>query len=288
MSTLKSKKKPVQSNINSEYVDMSSLKPPKISKQNSNGTSLDLTNSSQWLSNVYATPEPSKGPTNVYAVPALPKGPTNVSEPSNGPTNVYAEPKRPKGPTTVGLSSAVAVSHTPSQSVPTSLTASPCNEYSVPTSSAGSSRHDSLDAVEQPNLPPPGNEFYCNIEELQAQVGMLSSYQNFDTVAEESSTPVLLPEAIYSNVSSLSLLPKTIPPRDIQRTLPASASLPMATVATLPERNDSLSSVEEGPLTSSQNSSDDASPKKQETVISPTSTEQPSKPLLKPKPGKLL
>ena len=366
MSNLKSKKKPEgQADIiTAEYVDMSSMK-----KKNNNTLSTDIMNSLM-LSNYYADQSTSS-----------------------------------KGPTTVGLSSAVAVPSASSHSVPTPLDISPRNEYRVPTSSTGSSRHDSFDVlepsnpppmgpppnpppmeppnppppmgpppnppppmgpppnpppmeppnppppmgpppnhppIEPPNPPPMGSELYCNLEELQAQVFKLSSDQTFDAVdyvtaeintsavlpeplyvdtnifmmppeatysntstpavPSEAITPAVLPEAIapavppeaiYSNLSALNLplIRQSLPPRDIQRMLQASVSLPAAPTTTPLERSNSMNSGEEVPLTSSQNSSDIASPKEQESsAFSSTRANRPviaRKPVLKPKPGKL-
>ncbi len=302
---------PIDADIG-EYVDMSSLKLVKNKKKNG---VLPTTANSTGLASYYSDPATSKKcPTTVGLSTAV----ATVSPSSESPTptatyNEYSVPTSSAGSSRHGSTDAnmylsplmqeegalycnleeiqAAVMTAPlSSEAPTHL-AIPCNEYSVPTS-RGSSRHNSIDADMYLSPSTQGDALYCNLEEMQAKVLKNLSKQSFDSTVNSTpdSAPAMPPDE--PNMSS-STLPHDIglPPRDIQRSkLHISMSLPVVTEKSPPERISSLSSVEEGPPSSS-NDSGDALNQKDSDHASGVVGNRPSiapKPRIKPKPGESL
>ncbi len=308
---------PIDADIG-EYVDMSSLKLGKNKKKNG---VLPTTANSTGLASYHSDPATSKKcPTTVGLSTAVATASPSSESPSHTATcNEYSVPTSSAGSSRHGSIDAnmylsplmlgplmqeegalycnleeihAAVMTAPLSSEASTHSAIPCNEYSVPTS-RGSSRQGSIDADMYLSPSTQGDALYCNLEEMQAKVLKKLSKQSFDsTVNTPDSAPAMPPDELYTSMSS-STLPHDIglPPRDIQRSkLHTSMSLPIVTEKSPPERISSLSSVEEGPPSSS-NDSGDALSQKDSDHASGVVGNRPSiapKPRIKPKPGESL
>ncbi len=289
-----------------EYIDMSSLKLGKNKKNNgvlpTNTNLASLANcysdsatskkgmTTVGLSTAVATVSPSsKAPThsatpcNEYSVPTSSAGSSRYNSRHNSiDANMYLSPlMQEEGALYCNLEEiqAAVMTAPPSSKAPTH-SAIPCNEYSVPTSSAGSSRNNSFDADMHlsPLMQEEEGALYCNLEEMQAKLLQKLSKQSFDST--QNSDPAMPP----ANINGL-------PPRDIQRSkLHTSMSLPVTTERSPPGKINSLSSVEEVPPSSSNDSGDALSQKDSDHAPSVVGN-KPSiapKPRIKPKPGKFM
>ena len=130
--------------------------------------------------------------------------------------------------TTVGLSTAVG---TPTEfETQRNMAHVSSTESSVPVSSCDSSPRHMQSSSEMGTSPPMqgGGAVYCNILELKSKLLKSSSDPSAGSVTPPGViTPPTAQENIYSNLSQNSPRDITLPPRDIQRPLNASLSLPV-------------------------------------------------------------